>query len=120
MEQLKLCESEYRFSEIVWENEPLGSGELVRLCEERLGWKKSATCTVLKKLCDRGVLRNEDAVITSIIKQEQVRLHESDQIVNRAFSDSLPQFISAFIGDNKLTKVQADKLIKLIASFKEE
>jgi predicted transcriptional regulator len=120
MEQLKLCESEYRFADIVWENEPLGSGDLVRLCEERLGWKKSTTYTVLKKLCERGILRNENAMVTAMIKQEQVQRYESEQIVNRSFGGSLPQFITAFMGDRKLTKSQADKLKKLIDSFKEE
>jgi Predicted transcriptional regulator len=120
MEQLKLCESEYRFADIVWENEPIGSGELVRLAEERLGWKKSTTYTVLKKLCSRGILKNENTVVTSVIKQEQIRRYESEQLVNRTFGGSLPQFITAFMGDKKLTKVQADRLKKLIDSFKEE
>lgn len=120
MEQFKLCESEYRFADIVWENEPMGSGELVKLCEERLGWKKSTTYTVLKKLCEKGVLKNENAVVTALIKQEQIRRYESEQIVNRAFDGSLPQFIAAFMGDKKLTGAQADKLKNLIDSFKEE
>lgn len=120
MEQLKLGESEYRFAGIVWENEPIGSGELVKLCEEHLGWKKSTTYTVLKKLCDRGVLQNEDAVVTAPIKREQVQKFESEQVVNKAFGGSLPQFITAFMGDKKLTKNQADKLKKLIDSYKEE
>lgn len=120
MEQLKLCESEYRFADIVWENEPMGSGELVKLCEERLGWKKSTTYTVLKKLCEKGVLKNENTVVTALIKQEQVQRYESEQLVNRAFGGSLPQFIAAFMGDKKLTRAQADKLKKLIDSYKEE
>lgn len=120
MEQLKLCESEYRFADIVWENEPIGSGELVKLCEERLGWKKSTTYTVLKKLCEKGVLKNENTVVTALIKQEQVQRYESEQLVSRAFGGSLPQFIAAFMGDKKLTKAQADKLKKLIDSYKEE
>lgn len=120
MEQLKLGESEYRFASIVWENEPIGSGELVKLSEDRLGWKKSTTYTVLKKLCDRGVLQNENAMVSARIKQEQVQRFESEQVINKAFGGSLPQFIAAFMGDKKLTKSQADKLKKLIDSFKEE
>lgn len=120
MEQLRLCESEYRFADIVWQNEPLGSGELVRLCEERLGWKKSTTYTVLKKLCERGILKNENATVTALIKQGQVQRYESELIVNRTFGGSLPRFITAFMGDKKLTKSQADRLKKLIDSFKEE
>ena len=119
-EQLKLCESEYRFADIVWENEPMGSGELVRLCAERLGWKKSTTYTVLKKLCERKILKNENSVVSAIIKQEQVRRFESEQIISRTFGGSLPQFITAFMGNKKLTKGQADRLKKLIDSFREE
>lgn len=120
MEQLKLCESEYRFATIVWENEPLGSGELVTLCEQQLGWKKSTTYTVLKKLCERGVLNNENAKVTALVKQEQVQRFESKQFINRTFGGSLPQFITAFMNDKKLSKQEADDLKKLIDSYKEE
>ena len=120
MEHLKLGESEYRFASIVWENEPVGSGELVKLCEELLGWKKSTTYTVLKKLCDRGVLQNENAVVTSRVRQEQIQRYESEQVVNKTFGGSLPQFIAAFMGDKKLSAGQAEKLKKLIDSYKED
>ena len=120
MEQLKLHESEYRFASIVWEHEPIGSGDLVRVCEERLGWKKSTTYTVLKKLCDKGILRNENTLVTALIKQEQIQKYESEQIINRTFGGSLPSFINAFMGDKKLTEKQAEKLKQLIDSFKEE
>lgn len=120
MEQLKLCESEYRFAVIVWENEPVGSGELVALCKKYLGWKKSTTYTVLKRLCERGVLKNENATVTAIIKQEQVQKFESEQFINRTFGGSLPQFITAFMDDKKLSKAEADELKKLIDSYKEE
>lgn len=120
MEKLKLCESEYRFADIVWGNEPIGSGKLVKLCGERLGWKKSTTYTVLKKLCDRGILKNENTVVTAMIDQEQVQRYESEQIINRTFGGSLPRFITTFMGDKKLTRSQADKLKKLIDSFREE
>lgn len=120
MKQLKLCESEYRFATIVWESEPLGSGELVTFCEQQLGWKKSTTYTVLKKLCERGVLKNENATVTALVKQEQVQRFESEQFINRTFGGSLPQFITAFMNDKKLSKQDADNLKKLIDSYKEE
>ena len=120
MEELKLCESEYRFAAIVWENEPIGSGELATLCEKKLGWKKSTTYTVLKKLCERGILKNEKAVVTASIKQEQVQKFESEQFISRAFGGSLPQFIAAFMNDKKLSHKEADNLKKLIDSYKEE
>jgi predicted transcriptional regulator len=120
MEQFKLCESEYRFASIVWENEPLGSGELVKLCEQQLGWKKSTTYTVLKKLCKSGILQNQNPMVTSLIKQEQVQKFETEQFINRTFKGSLPQFITAFMNDKTLSKQQADELKKLIDSYREE
>ena len=119
MEQLKLCESEYRFASIVWDNEPLGSGELVKLCEQKFSWKKSTTYTVLKKLCDRGILQNENSIVTSRIKQEQVQKFESEQFINRTFEGSLPRFITAFMNDKTLSKQEADELKTLIDSYKE-
>lgn len=120
MEDLKLCESEYRFAIIVWANEPIGSGELVSLCEKQLGWKKSTTYTVLKRLCERGIFMNENAIVTALIKQEQVQRFESEQFISRAFGGSLPKFITAFMDNKKLSKVEADQLKKLIDSYKEE
>jgi BlaI family transcriptional regulator, penicillinase repressor len=120
MEDLKLCESEYRFATIVWENEPLGSGELVALCEKNLGWKKSTTYTVLKRLCERGVFKNDNATVTSLIKQEQVQKFESQQFIRRTFGGSLPKFITAFMDDRKLSKTEAEQLKKLIDSYKED
>ena len=119
MEQFKLYESEYRFASIVWESEPVGSGDLVALCYERLGWKKSTTYTVLKKLCERGVLKNENATVSAIVKQEQVQRYESEQFVERIFDGSLPSFITAFMQDKKLSEKDADGLKMLIDSYKE-
>lgn len=118
METLKLCESEYRLSIIVWDNEPIGSGDLVLLCEKQLGWKKSTTYTVLKKLCERGVLKNENATVSSLVKKEQVQKFESEQFINRTFGGSLPQFITAFMGGKKISDKEADQLKKLIDSYK--
>lgn len=120
MKELKLCESEYRFASIVWENEPVGSGELVAVCEKQLGWKKSTTYTVLKRLVERGIFKNENSIITALINQEQVQKFESEQFINRTFGGSLPQFITAFMNDKKLSKGEADQLKKLIDSYKEE
>lgn len=120
MDQFKLCESEYHFATIVWEKEPLGSGDLVKLCSEVLGWKKSTTYTVLKKLCDRGILKNENATVTSLIKQEQVQKFESEQFINRTFRGSLPKFIAAFMNNKKLSSQEADELKTLIDSYKED
>lgn len=120
METLKLCESEYRFATIVWDNEPIASGELVMLCNKHLGWKKSTTYTVLKKLCERGIFKNENSRVHSLVKREQVHRYESEQFVNRTFAGSLPQFLTAFMGDRKISGQEAEHLKKLIDSYKED
>ncbi|MEG0615376.1 MAG: BlaI/MecI/CopY family transcriptional regulator [Oscillospiraceae bacterium] len=117
--QYSLCESEYRFAEIVWKNAPLNSGELVVLCEKSLGWKKSTTYTVLKKLCDRGIFQNDKARVTAVVLQEQVKKYQSEQFINEKFGGSLPQFIAAFMGDKKISSEEAEQLIKLIDGYKE-
>lgn len=120
MDQLKLSESEYRFATLVWENEPLGSGQLAALGKQQLGWKKSTVYTVLKKLCERGILHNENATVTSLIRREQVQRFESKQFMDRTFGGSLPSFIAAFMSDKKISKAEADDLKNLIDSYKEE
>lgn len=117
--QYSLCESEYRFAEIVWKNAPLNSGELVNLCKKNLGWKKSTTYTVLKKLCDRGIFQNNKAMVSTLVLQAQVQKFESEQFVNGKFGGSLPQFIASFMGDKKISNADAEQLIKLIDSYKE-
>lgn len=120
MDQFNLCDSEYRFANIIWENEPIASGELVKQCNDKLGWKKSTTYTVLKKLCQKNIFKNENAVITSIIKKEQVQKFESEQFMEKTFGGSLPQFITSFMSDKKLSKAEAEYLQKLIDSIKED
>ena len=122
-------ESIYRAIKTLWKWIPfcryclgqwaLGSGELVKLCEQELGWKKSTTYTVLKKLCERGVFQNVNAVVTSLIRQEQVQKYESEQFIDRTFGGSLPRFITAFMNDKTLSKQEADELKSLIDSYKE-
>ena len=119
MEPLKLYEGEYRFAEIVWEQEPLPSKQLVALCAERLGWKKSTTYTVLKRLCERGLMKNENAVVTALVKREEVQKYESEQLVDRVFGGSLPQFITAFMGGRRISVQEAEQLKQLIDQYKE-
>lgn len=119
MEIPKIFESEYRFCEILWENEPIGSGELVELCKERLGWKKSTTYTVIKRLAERGVVRSEKAVVTALISREQVQEAESREIVSKSFSDSLPQFVAAFTRTRKLSPEEAEEIRRLIEEYRE-
>lgn len=120
MEAWKLCDSDYRFMSLVWETAPIGSGELVKLCARELGWKKSTTYTVIKKLCEKGYIVNEQAVISVLIPKEQVQAKESDYFVQRTFGGSLPGFLAAFLGNKKLTKQEVQELEALIAAHKEE
>ena len=120
MEHLRLAEGEYRFARIVWENEPLPSGKLVELSLKELGWKKSTTYTVLKKLVERGILRNENAVVTAAVPQEDILREESRAVVDRAFEGSLPSFLAHFMGGKTISNAEADELKALIDRFREE
>jgi Predicted transcriptional regulator len=115
----KIFESEYRFCEILWENEPVTSRELVRLCRERLEWKKSTTYTVIRRLSERGVLKSEDAVVTSLVSREDVQSAESTEVVERTFSGSLPSFIAAFTRKKNLSKQEIDEIQKIIDNYKD-
>ena len=114
MKDLKLCESDYRFMLLVWEAEPLPSGKLVELCWERLGWKKSTTYTVLRKLCERGFVRNENTVVSACIPKEKVQVYQSGHFVEHVFEGSLPGFLTAFLGGRPVSEQEARELKELI------
>jgi len=119
MEELRLCNSDYRFMVIVWEHAPVGSGELVRLCQEQLGWKKSTTYTQIKRLSEKGILKNENAVVEPLVTKEEVQKQESDAFVERTFAGSLPGFLTAFLGGKKLSAHEAEELKELIDHYRE-
>lgn len=119
MEELKLCNSDYRFMTIVWDYAPIGSGELVRLCQEQLGWKKSTTYTEIKRLCEKGILKNEKAIVEPLVTREEVQAQESDAFVERTFGGSLPGFLTAFLGGKKISAREAEELKRLIDHYKE-
>lgn len=119
MANFRLAEGEYRFACIVWDNEPLPSGKLVELSQERLGWKKSTTYTVLKKLVDRGILRNENAVVTAAVPKEAVLREESRAVVDRAFDGSLPSFLAHFMGGRTISDEEADELKAIVDRYRE-
>ena len=110
----KLFDSEYRLLSIVWENEPVQSGELCKICQESLGWKRTTTYTVLKKLCNKGVLQNESAIVTSIDKREEVQRQEGQVVLDKAFGGSLPQFIAAFLGEQGISDAEAQEIRDMI------
>lgn len=114
---MKLGLVESRFAELVWEHAPLGSGELVRLCEKELNWKKATTYTVLRKFCDRGMFRNENGVVTVVVSREEFYAARSEEFVEETFGGSLPSFIAAFTQRKKLTPEEAAEIRKLIEGF---
>ena len=119
MDHLRLAEGEYRFACIVWDHEPLPSGKLVELSQQELGWKKSTTYTVLKKLVERGVLRNENAVVTAVIPKEDILREESRAVVDRTFEGSLPSFLAHFMGGRTISDAEADELKAIIDRYRE-
>lgn len=114
MENLKLCESDYRFMTVIWDNEPVPSGKLVELCSQKLGWKKPTTYTTLKKLCEKGFAQNTDTIVTSLIPRDRVQAYASEHFVEHTFEGSLPGFLAAFLGGKTISKEEAEKLKKLI------
>ena len=120
METPKIFESEYRFCLILWEHEPIKSRELVELCREQLGWKNSTTYTVIKRLAQRGVLKNENTVVTSLVSKDQVQAAEIDERVEKKFDGSLPAFVAAFTRHKKMTQREIDQVQEMIDRFRRE
>lgn len=110
----KIFESEYRFCLILWEYEPITSGELSKLCAERLGWSKTTTYTVIKRLCDRGVIKNENTIVSSLVSKEEAQKAEIDELVEKRFEGSLPSFIAAFVNNKRLTDEEIAQIKKII------
>lgn len=117
--ELKLCESDYRFMCVIWDHEPLTSGELVSRCQEVLGWKKSTTYTVLKKMCEKGFAQNEASTVTALVPRDQVQAYASEHFVEHTFGGSLPGFLTAFLGERTLSEQEAAELKRLIDEHKE-
>lgn len=120
MDKYKLFDAELKFMNIIWEREPIASGDLVKVCNEKLGWKKSTTYTVLRKLSNRGILKNEKTIVSAIIKKEETQRYESHEVIEKSFGGSLPKFLTAFFGDKKISTEEAEELKKLIDSHRED
>ena len=110
----KVFESEYRFCLILWEHEPIKSTELAKLCKEKLDWSKTTTYTVIKRLSDRGVLKNENTIVSSLISKEEVQLSELDELVEKRFEGSLPAFIAAFARRQELSDEEIAEIRRII------
>ncbi len=119
MDNLKLFDAEYKFMTLVWDNEPINSTELVKLCKDKLGWKKSTTYTVVRKLKDRNIIKNENTIVSSLIKHNDVQKYESEALLDKSFGNSLPKFLTAFLGDKKITTKEAEELKRIIDNSKE-
>lgn len=114
MEIPKIHEGEYRFCLIMWEHEPVTAVELVKLCQAQLGWKRTTTYTVIKRLQERGVLRNENGQITSLVSKDEAQAYEIDELVEKKFEGSLPAFIAAFTKHQKMSEEDLDEVQRMI------
>lgn len=120
MSDMELGAVQAEFAELIWDREPIGSGELVKFCNEKFEWKKSTTYTVLKKLCEKGLFKNEDGVVTSVLSREDYYSRKSEQFVKETFHGSLPAFIAAFASGKKLTEREVDEIQDMIDQFRKE
>lgn len=120
MSDRKLGAVESRFAEIIWQNEPLSSGQLVKLCEKELAWKKPTTYTVLRKLCERGIFRNQDGQVTSLLSRQEFYALQSEQFVEEAFAGSLPAFLAAFTTRKPLSAEEIAQIRQMIDAFGKE
>lgn len=118
METPKIFESEYRFCLILWEHEPIKSKDLVKLCEAQLGWKSTTTYTVIKRLAQRGVLKNEDTIVSSLVSKDEVQASELEQFVERTFEGSLPAFVAAFTKHGKISGKEIDAVQAMIDRYR--
>lgn len=118
MDTPKIFESEYRFCLILWENEPIKSSKLVELCREQLGWKPTTTYTVIKRLSERGVLKNENTIVSSLVSKDQVQAAELNEMVEKTFEGSLPAFIAAFTKHQRISDAEIDAVQQMIDRYR--
>ena len=118
METPKIFESEYRFCLILWEHEPIKSSELVNLCREQLGWKPTTTYTVIKRLSERGVLKNENTIVSALVTKDEIQAAEINEMVEKTFEGSLPAFIAAFTKHQKLSDKDIDAVQQMIDRYR--
>lgn len=114
METPKIFESEYRFCLILWEHEPVTAAELVKLCQAQLGWKRTTTYTVIKRLGERGVVQNKDGVVTALVSREEAQVSELDELMEKKFQGSLPAFLAAFARRQDLSEEEAEEIRRII------
>ena len=118
MDTPKVFESEYRFCLILWDHEPVKSSELVALCREQLGWKPTTTYTVIKRLSERGILKNENSIVSALVTKDEVQSAEINELVEKKFEGSLPAFVAAFTRHQKITEEEIDEVQRMIDRFR--
>ena len=111
---MRLTSAEFRFMDLLWEREPVSSGELVTVCDQKFGWKKSTTYTFIKRLQDKGVIANEKSIVRALYKRDECEREESSEVVDQVFNGSLPQFVTAVLQDRKLSEKEIDELKDLL------
>lgn len=114
METPKIFESEYRFCLVLWEREPITAAELAKLCLEQLGWKRTTTYTVIKRLSERGVVKNENGIVSSLVSKDEAQASEIDELVEKRFEGSLPAFVAAFTKRQTLSEKELDEVQRMI------
>jgi len=120
MERLKLCESEYRLMDVIWDETPVSSARLAEICEKKFGWKKPTVYTMLKRMGAKGYLVYEQRMVRSLIDREQVNKSEGELLLDKAFEGSLPNFIAAFLKNRKLPKEDAQRIREMIDEAMED
>jgi BlaI family penicillinase repressor len=120
MERIKIFDAEYRFMNIIWEHSPVSSTELVRLASEELGWKKSTTYTVIRRLCERKAIKNENTMVSALIKREQVMRAETEEHIEKVYEGSLKLFFTTFLKKEKLSKDEIEELKKIVEHYEKE
>ena len=119
MDKIDIWDSDYRFMQIVWAHAPVASGDLVTLCREQLGWKKSTTYNAIRRMCEKGLILNEKAIVTVLIPQELVQMQESEAFLERTFEGSLPRFVAAFLSGKAISDREAEEIRRLIDAHQE-
>lgn len=118
MKEIELGDVQAAFADIIWKNEPVGSGELVKICERELHWKKPTTYTVLRKLCEKGLFKNEDGVVSSLLSKEEFNASKSEKFVEDTYEGSLPAFLAAFMSHKKISQDEIDEIQKMINDYR--
>ncbi|WP_352420159.1 BlaI/MecI/CopY family transcriptional regulator [Proteiniborus sp.] len=114
MDNIKIFDAEYKFMEILWDNEPIKSSELVKLAHEKLSWKKSTTFTVIRRLVDRGIISNDNSIVTALVKRELAQKAETEELIDKVYGGSIKTFFASFLQRENLTKEDIDELRKIV------